>query len=418
MAGVQEALAEAVGPPRGTALRRAALGRGHSSSPAVAVALVVSLLSSSSQAFAHSGSEPAVDGHLGPDPQDLRGRDLHRGHPGHHGRRPASWPSPSAWPRPPSCPSWRPRWLATPLSVLIDLIAAVPSIVVGLWGLLVLTPVFARHVEPFLKKIPVLEWFFHGPALGPSMLLAGVVLAVMILPTMVALSRTALSGVALTDREAARALGGTRWQVVGGPWSPGPAPGIEAAVILAMGRALGESIAVAMVIGNAYVIPHSLLSPGGHAGLGHHQHLRRGHLRARAVRGDRPGGDPARHHRAGERRGSAAAALAARPETEVPMSEVWCRRPADGATSRPRRPPGDDLIRATSARSLGRRHVAGRVAVGLCVVAVAISLAPLVALVAYTTSRGIHALSVDFFTQSPRRRASPGAGSPTPSWAA
>ncbi len=66
-----------------------------------------------------------------------------------------------------------PKWLAAPLSVLIDLIAAVPSIVVGLWGLLVLSPVFAHHVEPFLKKIPVLEWFFHGPAYGPSMLLAG-----------------------------------------------------------------------------------------------------------------------------------------------------------------------------------------------------------------------------------------------------
>jgi phosphate transport system permease protein len=159
-----------------------------------------------------------------------------------------------------------PRWLATPLSVLVDLIAAVPSIVVGLWGLLVLTPVFTHQVEPFFKKIPVLEWFFHGPALGPSMLLAGVVLAVMILPTIVALSRTALNGVAVTDREAARALGGTRWQVVRRAVVPGARTGIEAAVILAMGRALGESIAVAMVIGNEYVIPHSLLAPGATLG--------------------------------------------------------------------------------------------------------------------------------------------------------
>jgi phosphate transport system permease protein len=159
-----------------------------------------------------------------------------------------------------------PRWLAAPLSVLIDLIAAVPSIVVGLWGLLVLVPAFAHHVEPFFKGVPVLEWFFHGPALGPSVLLAGVVLAVMILPTMVALSRTALAAVAVTDREAARALGGTRWQVVRRAVIPGARTGIEAAVTLAMGRALGESIAVAMVIGNAYVIPHSLLSPGATLG--------------------------------------------------------------------------------------------------------------------------------------------------------
>ncbi len=159
-----------------------------------------------------------------------------------------------------------PRWLAAPLSVAIDLIAAVPSIVVGLWGLLVLSPAFARHVEPFLKKVPVLEWFFHGPAYGPGILLAGVVLAVMILPTIVALSRAAMAAVAVADREAARALGATRWQVVRTAVVPGARSGIEAAVTLAMGRALGESIAVAMVIGNTYLLPHSLLAPSATLG--------------------------------------------------------------------------------------------------------------------------------------------------------
>lgn len=159
-----------------------------------------------------------------------------------------------------------PKWLAGPLSIMIDLIAAVPSIVVGLWGLLVLTPVFAHHVEPFLKKVPVVEWFFHGAALGPSMLLAGTVLAVMILPTIVALSRTALASVAVEDREAARALGATRWQVVRTAVVPGARTGIEAAATLAVGRALGETIAVAMVIGNTYVLPHSLLAPGATLG--------------------------------------------------------------------------------------------------------------------------------------------------------
>ncbi|MGA2519826.1 MAG: phosphate ABC transporter permease subunit PstC [Acidimicrobiales bacterium] len=159
-----------------------------------------------------------------------------------------------------------PPWLAMPLSVAVDLIAAVPSIVVGLWGLLVLSPAFAHHVEPFLKTVPVLEWFFHGSPLGPSVLLAGVVLAVMILPTIVALSRTAMAGVAQADREAARALGGTRWQVIRTAVVPGARTGIEAAVTLAMGRALGETIAVAMVIGNSYTIPHSLLDPGATLG--------------------------------------------------------------------------------------------------------------------------------------------------------
>jgi len=232
---------------------------------AVAVALVVTLLTSSSQAFGHSGLSLLWTGTWDPTHKIYGAETFIVGTlittavalllavP--IGVATAAFLSELA-----------PRWLATPLAVLIDLIAAVPSIVVGLWGLLVLTPVFAHHVEPFLKKIPVLEWFFHGPALGPSMLLAGVVLAVMILPTMVALSRTALAGVALTDREAARALGGTRWQVVRRAVIPGARTGIEAAVTLAMGRALGESIAVAMVIGNAYVIPHSLLAPGATLG--------------------------------------------------------------------------------------------------------------------------------------------------------
>ena len=87
-----------------------------------------------------------------------------------------------------------PRWIAGPLARLIELLAAVPSIVVGLWALLVLLPVFANHVEPFLHSVPVLGWLFRGAAYGPSILLASVVLAVMTLPTMVALSRTALPG--------------------------------------------------------------------------------------------------------------------------------------------------------------------------------------------------------------------------------
>ncbi len=264
IAGVKEALQRRWSRPGGRGYAGLRWG-GAGLFTAVAVALVVSLLSSSSQAFAHSGLSLLWTGTWDPTHKIYGAETFIVGTlittavalvlavP--IGVATAAFLSELA-----------PRWLATPLSVLIDLIAAVPSIVVGLWGLLVLTPAFAHHVEPFLKKIPVLEWFFHGPALGPSMLLAGVVLAVMILPTMVALSRTALAGVALTDREAARALGGTRWQVVRRAVIPGARTGIEGAVTLAMGRALGESIAVAMVIGNAYVIPHSLLAPGATLG--------------------------------------------------------------------------------------------------------------------------------------------------------
>jgi phosphate transport system permease protein len=159
-----------------------------------------------------------------------------------------------------------PPWIAAPLTVLVEFLAAIPSIVVGLWGLIVLTPVFANHVEPFLKTVPVIGALFHGPPLGASVLLAGVVLAIMVLPTIVALSRVAMSGVAMADREGGLALAATRWQVARKVVIPGARRGIRASVTLAMGRALGEAIAVAMVIGNNTAIPHSLLAPGATLG--------------------------------------------------------------------------------------------------------------------------------------------------------
>jgi phosphate transport system permease protein len=155
-----------------------------------------------------------------------------------------------------------PRRIGAPLATCIDLLAAVPSIVVGLWGVLVLIPIFQRDVEPFLQKIPLVRHFFHGGDLGSGILLASVVLAVMMLPTMVALTRTALQGVSVADREAALALGGTRWQVVRRAVIPGARSGIQAAITLAMGRALGEAIAVSLVIGGGVTLPHSLLANG------------------------------------------------------------------------------------------------------------------------------------------------------------
>ncbi len=158
-----------------------------------------------------------------------------------------------------------PRWLR-PFGVLVDLIAAIPSVVVGLWGLLVVAPVFGRDVEPFMKKIPVIEWFFHGTPLGVSIFLAGVILAIMIVPTIVALSRTALLGVGVPEREAGMALGATQWRVVRSVVLPGSRSGIVGAVVLALGRAVGETIAVTLTIGNDYAIPHSLLAPGATLG--------------------------------------------------------------------------------------------------------------------------------------------------------
>ena len=155
-----------------------------------------------------------------------------------------------------------PRRIAAPLSAGIDLLAAVPSIVVGLWGLLVLVPLFQQHVGGFMAKIPLVGHLFGGPSLGTGLFIASVVLAVMILPTMVSLTRTAFIGVPVADREAAIALGGTRWQVVRRAVIPGARSGIEAAMTLAMGRALGEAIAVSLVVGGGVTLPHSLLANG------------------------------------------------------------------------------------------------------------------------------------------------------------
>jgi phosphate transport system permease protein len=155
-----------------------------------------------------------------------------------------------------------PRRIAGPLSTCVDLLAAVPSIVVGLWGLFVLVPIFQRDVEPFLQKIPLVKHLFGGEDLGSGILLASVVLAVMMLPTLTALTRIAFQGVSVADREAALALGGTKWQVVRRAVIPGASSGIQAAITLAMGRALGEAIAVALVIGGGVNYPHSLLATG------------------------------------------------------------------------------------------------------------------------------------------------------------
>jgi len=161
-----------------------------------------------------------------------------------------------------------PRKIATPLGIGIDLIAAVPSIVVGLWGLYVMQPVFLRDVEPFLKTVPVVEYLFKNNAEGPSYILAGFVLSIMVVPTMVALSRTALAGVGNSDREAAIALGATPWQVIRKVVVPGVNSGILAAATLALGRAVGETIAITFLIGNSliFVHPYSLLNDGATLG--------------------------------------------------------------------------------------------------------------------------------------------------------
>ncbi len=155
-----------------------------------------------------------------------------------------------------------PQRLRLPLAYFVDLGAAIPSVVYGFWALEVLKPVMASSVEPELARLPGGHLLFSGPPLGLGILTAGVILGIMIVPTIAAFSRESLRSVSRQQREAALSLGATRWEstrmAVLGP----AAPGIGAAIVLGLGRAIGETIAVALVIGGGTGFPTSLLSQG------------------------------------------------------------------------------------------------------------------------------------------------------------
>jgi phosphate transport system permease protein len=157
-----------------------------------------------------------------------------------------------------------PTRLRTPVAFVVDLLAAIPSVVYGLWGIFVLIPLLRTHVMPFLSTTLGLgrTALFSGPAYGPSMLAAGLILAIMVLPYISAVSREVLLAVPRSQREAALALGATRWEMIWGAVLPYARSGIVGGVILGLGRALGETMAVTMVIGNRHEIAASLFAPG------------------------------------------------------------------------------------------------------------------------------------------------------------
>ncbi len=157
-----------------------------------------------------------------------------------------------------------PRWLRQPVAFLVDLLAAIPSVVYGLWGIFVLVPLLRQHVAPFLRDTLHLGAtpLFSGPMYGNSVLAAGLILAIMVLPYIAAVSREVLLAVPRSQREAALALGATRWEMIRGAVIPYARSGIIGGIILGLGRALGETMAVTMVIGNRHDISASLFAPG------------------------------------------------------------------------------------------------------------------------------------------------------------
>lgn len=155
-----------------------------------------------------------------------------------------------------------PPWLRAPVSFLIELLAAVPSVIYGLWGVFTLVPLLRDVVQPALASSLGFLPFFQGPMYGFGFLAGGLVVAIMILPTITAVSREVFNAVPATLREAAWGLGATRWEAIRFAVLPAARPGLVGGVVLGLGRALGETMAVTMVIGNRPEISASLFSPG------------------------------------------------------------------------------------------------------------------------------------------------------------
>ncbi len=159
-----------------------------------------------------------------------------------------------------------PRWMRGPVGIAIELLAAVPSIIYGMWGLFVFAPFIGQHVEPWvndhLGQWPILGPLFSGPPIGIGLLPAGIVLGIMIIPFIAAVARDVFNAVPAGIREAGASLGATRWEMLSRVTLPYTRSAIVGAIFLGLGRALGETMAVTFVIGNSHELTASLLMPG------------------------------------------------------------------------------------------------------------------------------------------------------------
>lgn len=159
-----------------------------------------------------------------------------------------------------------PRWLRRPLGIAIELLAGIPSIIYGMWGLFVFAPAFAEHVQPWLKDhladLPYIGVLVQGPPMGIGMLTAGMILAIMVIPFIASVMRDVFQIVPPLLKESAYGLGATTWEVVWNVVLPYTKIGVVGGIMLGLGRALGETMAVTFVIGNAHNLTASLFMPG------------------------------------------------------------------------------------------------------------------------------------------------------------
>ena len=155
-----------------------------------------------------------------------------------------------------------PVWLRGPLAFFTELLAAIPSVIYGLWAIFVLAPILRNYIQPWLAKAFGWTGLFEGPPFGYGMLAAGIILAIMIIPVISSITREVMSVVPSHQREGVLALGATRWEMIRLGVLRNARTGIVGAVILGLGRSLGETMAVTMVIGNRAEIAKSLFAPG------------------------------------------------------------------------------------------------------------------------------------------------------------
>ena len=159
-----------------------------------------------------------------------------------------------------------PGWLKRPLGTAIELLAGIPSIIYGMWGLFVFAPLFRDYAEPWINShlgvLPLIGYLFHGPPMGIGMLTAGLILSIMVIPFIASVMRDVFEVVPPLLKESAYGLGATTWEVVRNITLPYTKIGVVGGIMLGLGRALGETMAVTFVIGNAHELHASLLMPG------------------------------------------------------------------------------------------------------------------------------------------------------------
>ena len=159
-----------------------------------------------------------------------------------------------------------PMWLRRPIGIAIELLAGIPSIIYGIWGLFIFAPFLQQTLQPFLitifGNVPILSSLFAGPPYGIGILTAGLILAIMVLPFITSISRDVFDAVPPVLKEAAYGIGCTTWEVFGHVVLPYTRVGVIGGIMLGLGRALGETMAVTFVIGNAHRVSASILAPG------------------------------------------------------------------------------------------------------------------------------------------------------------